>query len=359
MFIDEARIKVKAGDGGNGCMAFRREKFVPRGGPSGGDGGRGGDVVMVSSQRHNTLIHFRYNPEHKAQRGEHGMGSNCTGLDGNSIVLQVPVGTAVYDQLTGELIHDFQDPDERVIVAKGGRGGRGNQHFATSTHQAPREHELGRPGEERLYRLELKLLADVGLVGYPNAGKSTLISRVSAAKPKIADYPFTTLEPNLGVVTVGQEPDQESYVVADMPGLIEGAHLGQGLGVQFLRHIERTRILLHLVDVSDASGRPDPAEDFKVINKELASFTGSTINDGSDPFADDYGKPSKPNHPLAHKLMIVAATKIDSANPEKLKKLAAHVMRRKLEFHAVSAVTGQGIDELKWSLARHLRPAGD
>jgi len=359
MFIDEARIKVKAGDGGNGCMAFRREKFVPRGGPSGGDGGRGGDVVMVSSQRHNTLIHFRYNPEHKAQRGEHGMGSNCTGLDGNSIVLQVPVGTAVYDQLTGELIHDFQDPDERVIVAKGGRGGRGNQHFATSTHQAPREHELGRPGEERLYRLELKLLADVGLVGYPNAGKSTLISRVSAAKPKIADYPFTTLEPNLGVVTVGQEPDQESYVVADMPGLIEGAHLGQGLGVQFLRHIERTRILLHLVDVSDASGRPDPAEDFKVINKELASFTGSTINDGSDPFADDYGKPSKPNHPLAHKLMIVAATKIDSANPEKLKKLAAHVKRRKLEFHAVSAVTGQGIDELKWSLARHLRPAGD
>ena len=359
MFIDEARIKVKAGDGGNGCMAFRREKFVPRGGPSGGDGGRGGDVVMVSSQRHNTLIHFRYNPEHKAQRGEHGMGSNCTGLDGNSIVLQVPVGTAVYDQLTGELIHDFQDPDERVIVAKGGRGGRGNQHFATSTHQAPREHELGRPGEERLYRLELKLLADVGLVGYPNAGKSTLISRVSAAKPKIADYPFTTLEPNLGVVTVGQEPDQESYVVADMPGLIEGAHLGQGLGVQFLRHIERTRILLHLVDVSDASGRPDPVEDFKVINKELASFTGSTINDGSDPFADDYGKPSKPNHPLAHKLMIVAATKIDSANPEKLKKLAAHVKRRKLEFHAVSAVTGQGIDELKWSLARHLRPAGD
>jgi GTP-binding protein len=353
MFIDEAKIRVKAGDGGNGCMAFRREKFVPRGGPSGGDGGRGGDVVMVSSQRHNTLIHFRYNPEHKAQRGEHGMGSNCTGLDGHSIVLQVPVGTSLYDQETGELIHDFSEPDERLVIAKGGRGGRGNQHFATPTHQAPREHELGRPGEERHYRLELKLLADVGLVGYPNAGKSTLISRISAARPKIADYPFTTLEPNLGVVTVGEEPNEESFVVADMPGLIEGAHLGSGLGTQFLRHIERTRLLLHLVDVSDASGRPDPV---KVINKELASFTSSAIKNDSDPFSDDENEPSEPNHPLANKTMIVCATKIDSANPEKLKKLAAHVKRKKLEFHAISAVTGQGIEELKWSLARHLRP---
>ena len=359
MFIDEAKIRVKAGDGGNGCMAFRREKFVPRGGPSGGDGGRGGDVVMVSSQRHNTLIHFRYNPEHKAQRGEHGLGSNCTGLDGHSIILQVPVGTSLYDQETGELIHDFSEPDEQVVIAKGGRGGRGNQHFATSTHQAPREHELGRAGEERLYRLELKLLADVGLVGYPNAGKSTLISRISAAKPKIADYPFTTLEPNLGVVTVGEEPDQESFVVADMPGLIEGAHLGQGLGTQFLRHIERTRLLLHLVDVSDASGRPDPVEDFKVINKELDSFTSSTTASEPDPFSDEPDLSSEPNHPLAHKTMIVCATKIDSANPDKLKKLTTHVKRRKLEFHAISAVTGQGIEELKWSLARHLRPAKD
>ena len=358
MFIDEAKIRVKAGDGGNGCMAFRREKFVPRGGPSGGDGGRGGDVIMEASQRHNTLIHFRYNPEHKAQRGEHGMGSNCTGQDGRSIVLQVPVGTALYDQETGELVHDFQQPDERIVVAKGGRGGRGNQHFATPVHQAPREHELGHPGEERLYRLELKLLADVGLVGYPNAGKSTLISRISAAKPKIADYPFTTLEPNLGVVTVGQEPEMESFVVADMPGLIEGAHLGQGLGTQFLRHIERTRLLLHLVDVSDASGRPDPVEDFKVINKELASFTSTPTKSESDPFADE-SKPSKPSHPLAGKTMIVCATKIDSANPEKLKKLAAHVKRRKLEFHAISAVTGEGIDELKWALAKQLRPSGD
>jgi len=336
MFIDEAKIRVKAGDGGNGCMAFRREKFVPRGGPSGGDGGRGGDVVMESSQRHNTLIHFRYNPEHKAQRGEHGMGSNCTGLDGRSITLQVPVGTALYDADTGELVHDFQHPDERIIIAKGGRGGRGNQHFATSTHQAPREHEMGRPGEERAYRLELKLLADVGLVGFPNAGKSTLISRISAARPKIADYPFTTLEPNLGVVAVGDMPHEQSFVVADLPGLIAGAHLGAGLGTRFLRHIERTRLLLHLVDVSDASGRPDPVEDFKVINNELASF-----GDGS--------------HPLAAKPMIVAATKIDAANPEKLKKLRAHVKRRKLEFHAISAVTGEGIDALKWALAARLR----
>ena len=338
MFIDEAKIRVKAGDGGNGCMAFRREKFVPRGGPSGGDGGRGGDVLMESTERHNTLIHFRYNPEHKGQRGEHGMGSNCTGQDGRSAVLQVPVGTALYDLETGELVHDFREPDERIVIAKGGRGGRGNQHFATSTHQAPREHELGRPGEERSYRLELKLLADVGLVGYPNAGKSTLISRISAAKPKIADYPFTTLEPNLGVVTVGAEPEQESFVVADVPGLIEGAHMGSGLGGQFLRHIERTRLLAHLVDVSDASGRPDPVEDFRVINNELASF-----GNGSG------------DHPLAKKPMILVAAKIDAANPEKLKKLASYARRRKLEFHAISAVTGEGIDELKWAFAAHLR----
>jgi GTP-binding protein len=335
MFIDEAKILVKAGDGGNGCVAFRREKFVPRGGPSGGDGGRGGDVVMQSSQRHNTLIHFRFNPEHKAERGRHGEGSNCTGRDGESITLQVPVGTTVYDAETGELIHDFSRPDEAVVVAKGGRGGRGNQHFATPVHQAPRESEPGRLGEERTYRLELKLLADVGLVGYPNAGKSTLISRISAAKPKIADYPFTTLEPNLGVVTVGEAPNEESFVVADLPGLIEGAHLGSGLGIQFLRHIERTRVLLHLVDVSDASGRPDPVEDFKIINAELASF----------------------GHGLAEKPMIVVATKIDSANPEKLKKLTTYAKRRKLEFHAISAVSGQGIEDLKWALAAHVREA--
>lgn len=333
MFIDEAKIRVKAGDGGNGCVAFRREKFVPRGGPSGGDGGRGGDIWMESSQRHNTLIHFRYNPEHKAERGRHGEGSNCTGRDGEGLVLQVPVGTALFDAETGELVHDFRYPDERIIVAKGGRGGRGNQHFATPTHQAPRECEPGRPGEERVYRLELKLLADVGLVGYPNVGKSTLISRISAAKPKIADYPFTTLEPNLGVVSIGEAPHEESYVVADIPGLIEGAHLGAGLGIQFLRHIERTRLLIHLVDVSDASGRPDPVEDFKVIQSELESF----------------------GHGLPEKEVILVASKADVANPEKLKKLRSMAKRKKLEFLEISAVTGEGIEKLKYAVGARVR----
>ncbi len=340
MFIDEARIYVKAGDGGNGCVAFRREKFVPRGGPSGGDGGRGGDVVMEATQQHNTLIHFRYNPEHKAGRGRHGEGSNCTGKDGEAIVLQVPVGTTIFDEETGELVHDFAHPGDRAVVARGGRGGRGNQHFATPTHQAPRESEPGRPGEERRYRLELKLLADVGLVGYPNAGKSTLISRISAARPKVANYPFTTLEPNLGVVTVGEMPRQTSFVVADMPGLIEGAHLGSGLGIQFLRHIERTRVLAHLIDVSDGSGRPDPVEDFKVICAELESF----------------------GHGLTDKPMIVIATKLDAANPEKLKKLTASAKRRKLEFHAISAVTGEGVESLKqalWEAVRRATPEPD
>ncbi len=333
MFIDEARIRVKAGDGGNGCMAFRREKFVPRGGPSGGDGGHGGDVIMESSQRHNTLVHFRFNPEHKADRGRHGEGSNCTGSDGEDTVLQVPVGTSLFDEETGELVHDFQRPDERVVIARGGRGGRGNQHFATSTHQAPREHELGRPGEEKHYRLELKLLADVGLVGYPNVGKSTLISRLSAARPKIADYPFTTLEPNLGVVTIGEAPHEESFVVADIPGLIEGAHLGAGLGVQFLRHIERTRVLVHLVDVSDSSARPDPVEDFKIIMGELKSF----------------------GHGLDEKPMIVVASKADVANPEKLKKLQTMAKRKKLPFYAISAVTGLGVDVLKYAIGVKVR----
>jgi GTP-binding protein len=335
MFIDEARIRVKAGDGGNGCMAFRREKFVPRGGPSGGDGGRGGDVVMESSERHNTLVHFRFNPEHKAERGRHGEGSNCTGRDGEHMVLKVPVGTTLYDEETGELIHDFAHPDERIVVARGGRGGRGNQHFATPTHQAPREHEAGRSGEERSYRLELKLLADAGLVGYPNVGKSTLISRLSAARPKIADYPFTTLEPNLGVVTVGEAPHEESFVVADIPGLIEGASEGAGLGVQFLRHIERTRVLVHLVDVSDGSGRESPVDDFKVIQEELKRF----------------------GHGLDEKPMLVVASKVDVANPEKLKKLQAMAKRRKLPLYAISAVTGQGVDALKYAIAAEVKQA--
>src|SRR6266478_6805912 len=312
MFIDEARIRIKAGDGGNG-----------------------GDVLMSSSLSHNSLVHFRFNPEHKAQRGGHGLGSNCSGQAGEHTTLKVPVGTLLYDDHTGELIHNFAHPDETIVIAKGGRGGRGNQHFATSTHQAPREHELGRAGEERAYRLELRLLADAGLVGYPNVGKSTLISRISAARPKIADYPFTTLQPNLGVVTIGDFPHTESFTLADLPGLIEGAHLGAGLGIQFLKHIERTSVIVHLVDVSDSSAaasgsaRPDPVADYKVITEELKSF---------DPA-------------LAAKPTILVATKVDVANPDKLKKLVAMAKRRKLRIFPISAVTGEGIEPLKYAIA--------
>jgi GTPase len=333
MFIDEAKIRVKAGDGGNGCLAFRREKYVPRGGPSGGDGGKGGDVIMESSERHNTLVHFRFNPEYEAQRGRHGEGSNCTGKEGTDVLLKVPVGTIVYDDETGEKVHDFSHPDERVVIARGGRGGRGNARFVSSTHQAPREHEDGRPGEERHFRLELKLLADVGIVGYPNVGKSTLISRISAARPKIADYPFTTLQPNLGVVVVGSGPDETSFVVADIPGLIEGAHTGAGLGTQFLKHIERTRLLVHVVDVSDASGRPDPAKDAEVIMNELASF-------GSG---------------LEEKPMIFAASKIDVANKDKLAKLKRYCKKKNYELFPISAVTGKGVDELKYAMAEAVK----
>jgi GTP-binding protein len=329
MFIDEAKIRVKAGDGGNGCLAFRREKYVPRGGPSGGDGGKGGDVVMESSERHNTLVHFRFNPEYKAERGRHGEGAKRTGREGEDVVLKVPVGTILYDAETGEKIHDFSHADERIVVARGGRGGRGNAQFATSTHQAPREHEEGRPGEERVYRLELKLLADVGLVGFPNVGKSTLIARISAARPKIADYPFTTLEPNLGVVVVGEAPNEKSFVVADIPGLIEGAHAGAGLGTQFLRHIERTRLLVHLVDVSDGSGRPDVVNDVEVIMGELKSF-GAQLED---------------------KPVIMVASKIDVANKDKLAKLKRYCKKQGLELYAISAVTGKGVEELKYAMA--------
>jgi len=329
MFIDEVRIRVKAGDGGNGCLAFRREKYVPRGGPSGGDGGRGGDVVLVASVHESTLLRYRFNPEHTAQRGRHGEGSNRTGREGHSIDLPVPVGTMVYDADSGELIHDFALAGERFVIAKGGRGGRGNQHFATPTHQAPTEHEPGRPGEEKHLRMELKLLADVGLVGFPNAGKSTLISRISAARPKIADYPFTTLEPNLGVVSV----DDFAFVVADIPGLIEGAHLGHGLGIQFLRHIERTRLLVHLVDVSEMSGR-DPVEDFHVVVKELGSFSKG----------------------LATKPMFVVASKIDAAqDPERVKALGAAAHELGLPFYEISSVTGDGVTSLKYKMAEFLK----
>jgi GTP-binding protein len=333
MFIDEVRILVKAGDGGNGCLAFRREKFVPRGGPSGGDGGRGGDVTLVCSEHANTLLQFRFNPEHKAERGRHGEGSNRTGAEGHSVEVPVPVGTVVYDEATGERLFDFTHPGERFTVARGGKGGRGNQHFATPTHQAPTEHEPGRPGDEKRLRLELKLLADVGLVGFPNAGKSTLISRISAAKPKIAAYPFTTLEPNLGVV---QMEGFRSYVVADIPGLIEGAHEGHGLGIQFLRHIERTRLLAHLVDVSEESGR-DPVDDFEVIMRELASFSEELV--------------AKP--------MIVVATKMDVAqDPERISGLRDLARERGLAYFEISSATGLGIENLKHAMAeRVLAPA--
>jgi GTPase len=325
MFIDEVSIYVKAGDGGNGCLAFRREKFVPRGGPSGGDGGRGGDVIFVASKDHNTLLHFRFNPEHKAERGRHGEGSNRTGRDGATLEVGVPVGTVVYDIATGEMLHDFTHDGERVVIAHGGRGGRGNQHFATPVHQAPTEHEPGWPGDEKRLRLELKLLADVGLVGFPNAGKSTLISRISAAQPKIADYPFTTLEPNLGVVRLD---DLRSFVVADIPGLIAGAHTGHGLGIRFLRHIERTRLLAHLVDVSEASGR-EPVRDFEVVLEELASFSPE----------------------LAAKQMMVVATKLDAAQaPERIESLRRLAEERGLPYFEISSVTGKGIVELTRAL---------
>jgi GTP-binding protein len=332
MFIDEVKIKVKAGNGGNGCLAFRREKYVPRGGPSGGDGGRGGDVVLLSSVHYNTLLHFRFNPEHTAERGRHGEGSNRTGRDGESIEVPVPVGTVVYDAETGEKLFDFTAPGQRFTVAKGGRGGRGNARFASSTHQTPTEHEPGRPGDERTLRLELKLLADVGLVGFPNAGKSTLISRISAARPKIADYPFTTLEPNLGVVRV---EDERTFVVADIPGLIEGAHEGAGLGIQFLRHVERTRLLLHLVDVSEMSGR-NPVDDFGIIMRELENFSGD----------------------LAAKPMFVVATKLDVAqDPKRVASVQQLARERALPFFRISSVTGEGIDELKFAMAEQVLSA--
>jgi GTP-binding protein len=334
MFIDEVRIRVKAGDGGNGCLAFRREKYVPKGGPSGGDGGRGGDITLVASEHENTLLRYRFNPEHNAGRGRHGEGSNKTGHDGADIELPVPVGTVVYNDLTGEKLCDLAAPGERYRVARGGRGGRGNARFVSSTHQAPTEHEEGRPGQELRLRLELRLLADIGLVGFPNAGKSTLISRISAARPKIADYPFTTLEPNLGVV---QLPDYRSFVVADLPGLIEGAHEGHGLGIQFLKHIERTSLLAHLVDVSEANER-NPVEDFDTILTELAAFSDE----------------------LAAKPMIVIATKMDAAqDTDRVEALRRHAAGRELPFFTISSASGQGIEELKYAMAERVLGARD
>ena len=334
MFADEAKIMVKAGDGGNGCVAFRWEKYVPRGGPSGGDGGHGGDIYIEANPHDNTLLRYRYNREFKAGRGGHGEGSDCHGASADEMVLKVPVGTIVYDSDTGEQLFDFTRGGQRFLAARGGRGGRGNGNpkFVRPWHQAPREHEDGHPGQERHLRLELKLLADVGLVGFPNAGKSTLISRISAARPKIAAYPFTTLQPHLGVVSA--DPDAapgagRTFVVADLPGLIEGAHEGAGLGTRFLKHIERTRLIAHLVDTSDANDR-DPVRDFEIIEHELASFSPM----------------------LAKKPMIVVATKLDATTDRThLQELRAFCAKRGLEFHAVSSATGEGIVELVRAMA--------
>jgi GTP-binding protein len=329
MFIDEARIWVKAGDGGNGCVAFRREKYVPRGGPAGGDGGDGGDVILESSEHLNTLLPFRYNREFRAARGGHGEGSKRHGADGEDCVLRVPVGTLVFDEASGGKRCDFVERGQRVVVAHGGRGGRGNARFASSTNRAPRRADPGEPGQEARLRLELRLLADVGLVGFPNAGKSTLISRLSAAHPKIADYPFTTLEPCLGVVAVDPE---RSFVLADIPGLIEGAHAGHGLGTRFLRHIERTRLLLHLVDVSE-TGR-EPAEDFRVVRAELKQF----------------------NPALLDKPVLVAANKIDQPGSEPRRQaLEDFCQRQGLDFLALSALRGDGLDKLRYHLGERLQ----
>ncbi len=345
MFADEAKIFVKAGDGGRGCIAFRREKYVPRGGPSGGDGGDGGSVYVEANPHDNTLLRYRYNREFRADRGRHGEGSNCTGHSGGDLILRVPVGTLVVDEASGETLADMVQPGQRLLLARGGRGGRGNQHFAKPWHQAPREAEDGQPGEERHLKLELKLLADAGLVGFPNAGKSTLISVISAARPKIANYPFTTLEPNLGVVNAdggtgsnGRELGR-TFVVADLPGLIEGAHGGAGLGIRFLRHVERTRLLVHLVDTSDGADA-DPVHAFEVICGELRAFSEA----------------------LAAKPMIVVATKGDATtDPAKLDALRAYCQGRGLPFYSISAASGEGVQELVRGIADALdrlpRPA--
>jgi GTP-binding protein len=341
VFVDEVDIVVKAGDGGNGCMSFRREMRVPRGGPNGGDGGNGGSIYVVATRHQNTLVTYRFHPEFNAQRGEHGMGSDCTGRTGHDLVLEVPPGTVVYEKTEDDLIPlaDLAQAGDKVLVARGGRGGRGNAAFATSTNRAPRRTEQGHEGEQRTLRLRLKLLADVGLVGFPNAGKSTLISRISEARPKIADYPFTTLTPNLGVV---QLSDQRSFVVADVPGLIEGAHLGHGLGTKFLAHLERTKVLVHVIDVSSASGR-DPVDDFEIISRELEQFAGS----GDDTAVALSAKPR-----------IVAANKVDAMDePERLDKLRAHLETLGVDLYPISAVTGAGLQPLLEAMWRVIAAA--
>ena len=321
MFVDEVRIKVRSGRGGDGVVAFRREKFIPRGGPAGGDGGKGGDVVLAVDPQLGTLVDFQYQPNHTAEGGTRGGSSRKTGKDGADVVVRVPQGTLVYDEDTDELLADLDAAGSRVLVCRGGRGGRGNQHFATPSNQAPEIAERGEPGEERRLRLELRLVADVGVIGFPNVGKSTLISVVSAARPKIADYPFTTLQPNLGVVRLGID---RSFVIADMPGLIVGAHEGAGLGDRFLRHISRTRLLIHMLDAAALEGR-DPLDDFDAINQELALY----------------------GEPLPSLPQIVALNKLDLPDAEELAELTAENLRsRGYQCFAVSAATRQSVDEL-------------
>ena len=320
-FVDYVKIFVKAGDGGRGCVSFRREKYVPRGGPNGGDGGRGGHVIFKATDELNTLIDLRYHREYRAQRGQHGMGKNMHGRNGEDLVIPVPVGTLIKDAETQEILSDLDKNDMEVIIAKAGRGGLGNSHFATSVRQAPRYAQPGEEGEERWLVLELKLLADIGLIGLPNAGKSTLISTLTSAKPKIAEYPFTTLRPVLGVV---KREDFRSFVIADIPGLIEGAHKGAGLGFQFLRHVERTTMLLHLVDISEM-GEGDPVENYEKINRELELYSPELI--------------SKPQ--------TVVGTKSDVAgNGERLDRLESYCKNNNRDFFAVSAATGTGIRRL-------------
>jgi len=327
-FTDTARIEVVAGDGGNGCVSFRREKFVPRGGPDGGDGGNGGDVIVVGDERMNTLQDFRYRRHYRASRGEHGRGATWKGSQGKSVTLRVPRGTLIYDDDTGELLADVVAPGEPIIVARGGRGGRGNARFATPTRQAPDFAEPGRSGEARVLRLELKLLADVGLVGFPNVGKSTLLAAISAARPKIADYPFTTLVPNLGVVEIDA---YMTCVMADMPGLIEGAHAGKGLGIQFLKHIERTRVLVFLVE----STSEQPLEDLRVLREELRQFDESLLD----------------------KPWLLVLTKADLWPPGELP-TPPNAPGATAAF-PISAVSGLGLNRLRHELASLLRELPD
>ncbi len=327
MFKDEGEIEVQAGDGGRGCVAFRREKYVPRGGPSGGDGGAGGSVFVEATSRLNTLYHLHFRKLWKAKRGEHGLGSNCSGKDGDDQVIELPVGSIVRDAETGLLIADLTNEGQRTCVAKGGRGGLGNQHFATSTNQAPRYAQPGEEGERLRIQVELKLIADVGLVGLPNAGKSTLISVISAAKPKIADYPFTTLVPNLGVVAMDAF---DTFVVADIPGLIEGAHEGHGLGDKFLRHVERCSLLLHLVDLSQSE---TPSADAEVIDRELSLHSGT----------------------LAEKHRLVCGTKIDSAVEGAAIDLEKWAEDKGYPYLEISSVVGTNVESLKYRLADEVK----